>query len=88
MNTLLSKLVVKNVKTHKPSYTTTAFISGFTIICFKLLVSGLTIFHYKMSNVSVSDWSMGVGALSALWVGNKHVNNIQINKEQSKQENN
>ena len=33
-----------------------------------------------MSNVSVSDWSMGVAALSSMWIANKHVNNIQINK--------
>ena len=80
MNTFFSKFIINNVKTQQPSYTTSAFISGFFIISLKLLVSGIVIHGYQMSNVSVSDWSMGVAALSSMWIANKHVNNIQINK--------
>lgn len=84
MNNFLSKLIIKNAETSKPSYTTTAFISGFLLISLKLIVSGLTIRGYKMSDVSVSDWSMGVAALSSMWIANKHVNNIQLNKVSQK----
>lgn len=85
MNNFFSKLIIKNQKTMRPSYTTTAFISGFAIICIKLLLSGITIHSYKMSDVSITDWSAGVAALSAMWISNKHINNIQVNKEKTSQ---
>lgn len=73
---LLSKL---------PSGTPTgvAFYVGFLVINFKLLVSGLTIHTYRMSDVSVSDWATGIAALAALYVSNKHIDNLQKNKQEN-----
>lgn len=64
-----------------------AFYVGFIIINFKLLASGLTIHTYRMSDVSVSDWATGIAALAALYVSNKHIDNLQKNKQEIKQEN-
>lgn len=89
LNKILSKLIIKNVKTHKPSYIVTAFIVGFLIINIKLLFSGIQIFGTKMSDVSITDWATGLAALSAMYISNKHVGNIQINKineQKNKQE--
>lgn len=87
LNKILSHLIIWDQeslsKGHKvPSYTATAFIVGFAILNFKLLVSGLMIYSYKMSDTSITDWATGVAALSAMLIANKHINNIQTNKEQ------
>ena len=79
-------ILINNKKSGNASYTTSMVVYGFGAITFKLLVSGLTLFSYKMSDVSISDWSVGVGALTALWVTNKHINNIQINKQKDSEE--
>lgn len=82
---MLSKLIIKNVKTGKASYVTTAFVVGVFIVNLKLLLSGMQLPHnIKMSEFSGTDYAAAMTALSALWVSNKHVNNLQLNKEEQK----
>ena len=84
---LAASLIAKNSKTHKPSYTTTAFIIGITVVNLKLLLAGVDISHYfKMSEFSGIDYSASIGALGALYISNKHVGNIQANKIQEKKD--
>lgn len=80
LNQILSKLVIKNVKTHKPSYTITAFVTGFFIVNLKLILSGITIFGQKCSDFNGTDYATSIAALGALYISNKHVGNIQANK--------
>lgn len=72
-NNLLSKLIVRDVKTKKPSYTVTAFITGFFIINFKLLFSGINITDkIKMSDFNGVDYAAGVAALGGIYVLRKN----------------
>jgi hypothetical protein len=49
LDAIMSKLVIKNVKTGRPSYILTAFIIGILIVNVKLLLSGVQIGEVKMS---------------------------------------
>lgn len=84
LSSFLSKLVVKNIKTGRPSYVLTAFISGFLMVNIKLLVSGLEINGIKMSDFSGVDYGAAVAALGGIYTLNKKVrlDNIEENKEQ------
>lgn len=75
---------LKDKKTGKPSYTLTAFVTGFAVVNIKLLLAGVEIADkIKMSDFSGGDYSMAVAALGALYVGNKKLNR---NKEDKKDE--
>jgi hypothetical protein len=52
----------------KKSTTLTAFIIGFITVNIKLLISGLTIGGYTMSNFSGIDYSAALAALGAIYV--------------------
>lgn len=78
LKTILSLLTIK--KNGKPSYTTTAFVLGTVIINLKILASGFTFGSYTSSQFSGSDYAQAMASLAALYVSNKHVNNIQQNK--------
>jgi hypothetical protein len=52
----------------KKSTTLTAFILGFITVNVKLLISGLTIGGYTMSNFSGVDYSAALAALGAIYV--------------------
>lgn len=72
-NGMLSKLIVNDVKTKKPSYTVTAFIVGFFVINFKLLFSGIEITDkIKMSDFSGVDYAAAVAALGGIYVLRKN----------------
>lgn len=83
LTSLLTTIGIIDGKSKKYSYTSVAFITGFAVINIKLLFSGFTINSYKFAEVTISDWATGVAALSAMRIANKHVNNIQINKQSS-----
>lgn len=73
LNNVLSKIIVNDVKTKKPSYTVTAFIVGFFIINFKLLFSGIQITEkIKMSDFNGVDYAAGVAALGGIYVLRKN----------------
>ena len=63
----LNKFLIKNSKGEK-SVTVTAFITGFVIVCFKLLASGITIGGLKMAPFSGTEFAAAVGALGAVYV--------------------
>lgn len=88
LNKILSKLIIRNVKTRKPSYTITAFVVGFGIVNLKLILSGITIFGAKMSDFNGTDYATAIAALGALYISNKHVGNLQFNKLKELNENN
>lgn len=73
LDTLLSKFVVKNVKTGQPSYILTAFILGIFIVNIKLLLSGLQIMEIKMSDFSGVDYGASIAALGGIYTLNKQV---------------
>lgn len=73
LNEMLSKLVVKNVKTGQPSYILTAFIIGITVVNIKLLLSGVNIKGYKMSEFNGVDYSAAIAALGGIYTLNKKV---------------
>ena len=81
ISTILSFIGLFDKNSKKISYISVAFLSGMLVINIKLLLSGLTIDGYKMSDTSITDWATGVAALSAMRIANKHVNNIQTNKQ-------
>ena len=80
-HTILSILTIK--KNGVTSYTTTAFVLGTIIINFKLLFSGISFNEFKMQLFSGSDYAQAMASLAALYVSNKHITNIQINKSKS-----
>jgi hypothetical protein len=52
----------------KKSTTLTAFVLGFITVNVKLLISGLTIGGYTMSNFSGVDYSAALASLGAIYV--------------------
>jgi hypothetical protein len=83
LNEIMSKLVIKNVKTGQPSYILTAFISGIFIVNTKLLLSGLQIVDVKMSDFSGVDYAAAIAALGGIYTLNKQVTR---SKEEKKEE--
>lgn len=73
LNDILSKFVVKNVKTGKPSYVLTAFIVGIAIVNIKLLFSGIEIEGIKMSDFNGMDYAAATAALGGIYTLNKKV---------------
>jgi hypothetical protein len=82
LDVIMSKLVIKNVKTGQPSYILTAFILGILIVNVKLLFSGIEVAGIKMSDFSGVDYSAAVAALGGIYTLNK-----QVTKEKYKEEN-
>jgi hypothetical protein len=73
LEAIMSKLVIKNVKTGKPSYILTAFIVGIFIVNAKLLLSGLQIGDVKMSEFSGVDYASSIAALGGIYTLNKKI---------------
>jgi hypothetical protein len=73
LNAILSKLVIKNVKTGQPSYILTAFIVGIFIVNIKLLLSGVQIGDVKMSEFSGVDYASSIAALGGIYTLNKKI---------------
>lgn len=74
LKSILSHLVIKNVKTGKPSYTLTAFMVGVFVVNLKLAVSGIEIRGLKMSDFSGVDYGTSIAALGGIYSLNKHLN--------------
>jgi hypothetical protein len=70
---LLSHLIVKNVKTGRPSYTLTAFMVGVFVVNAKLALSGMEIHGVKMSEFSGVDYGASIAALGGIYSLNKHI---------------
>ena len=65
----------------KPSVTTTAFILGFLVVNFKLIMSGIKINEtVKFIEFSGTDYAAALAALGAVYVLRKH---YQSSKEES-----
>lgn len=79
-NSIISKFVITNIKTGKPSYVLTAFIVGVAVSNIKLLLSGITIGEFTMSAFSGIDYAAAMGALGSIYSLNKH-----LNKQESKE---
>jgi hypothetical protein len=75
----LNKLMIKD-SSGKKSATMTAFVLGFITVNIKLLLSGLTIAGYSMSAFSGTEYAAAVGALGAIYVLRRNVNNNNQNK--------
>ena len=67
-------MIIKNVKTGKPSYTLTMTIVGFLVINIKLLFSGIEIMDkFKMSDFSGVDYAAALAAIGSIHIFNKKV---------------
>jgi hypothetical protein len=73
LDVILSKLVIKNVKTGQPSYILTAFIVGIFIVNVKLLLSGVQMGDVKMSEFSGVDYASSIAALGGIYTLNKKI---------------
>jgi len=85
LNDIISKFVIKNVKTGNPSYVLTAFIVGIGIVNIKLLFSGVEVKGIKMSDFSGLDYSAAIAALGGIYTLNKKVGidaKVKENKEE------
>jgi uncharacterized membrane protein len=84
LNSLLSKLILNDVKTGKPSYTVTAFVIGFLVVNVKLIFSGIAFGdHFTFSQFSGVDYAACVAALGAIYVARK---NSTIKSDEAKDE--
>jgi hypothetical protein len=81
LNAIISKLIVVNVKTGKPSYILTAFVVGVFIVNLKLLFSGFELKGFKMSDFSGTDYGASMAALGAIYSLNKHINKKEEKKD-------
>jgi len=72
LDKILSKLILKDVKTGKPSYTVTAFVFGFWIINIKLLLAGMQFGKFKMSDFSGIDYAAASAAVGSIYVLRKN----------------
>lgn len=61
----------------KKSVTVTAFIWGALVVNAKLLIAGLTIGSFTMSAFTGVDYSAAMGALGAVYVLRRHVDNLK-----------
>jgi hypothetical protein len=75
---ILSRLVIKNVKTGKPSYTLTAFMVGILVVNIKLAISGIEFSGVKMSDFSGVDYGAAIAALGGIYSLNKHLNKKDV----------
>src|ERR1035437_8650519 len=83
LNKLVTLFLLKNSHTGLPSYSATFCFFGFWIICFKLLISGVSFRGFKMSDFSGLDFGAALAAIGAFHVSNKHVYNLK-NKDTDK----
>lgn len=51
------------------------YIVGFVVACFKLLVSGITIYGVTFSTFGGAEFATVVGALGAIYVARNHSDN-------------
>lgn len=73
LDKILSKLILKDVKTGKPSYTVTAFVFGFWVINIKLLLAGMEITDkIKMSEFTGMDYAAAAAAVGSIYVLRKN----------------
>lgn len=72
---ILSKLIIKNVKTGRPSYVLTAFVVGIFVVNLKLLLAGIDFKGFKMSNFTGTDYAASIAALGGVYGWNKQINN-------------
>ena len=78
LKSILSHLVIKNVKTGKPSYTLTAFMVGILVVNVKLAISGIEVGGVKMSDFSGVDYAAAIAALGGIYSLNKHLNKKDV----------
>jgi hypothetical protein len=83
-NSILSKLVINNVKTGQPSYILTAFMMGVGIVNFKLLMSGMQIGSLKISEFTGVEYAAAMAALGGIYTLNKQV--VMSNSKDEKKE--
>jgi hypothetical protein len=87
-NDLLSKLIIKDVKTGKPSYTVTAFVVGFLVVNAKLILSGITIADkFTFASFSGVDYAAAIAALGGIYVMRKNAS-IKSDKDETKNDQN
>lgn len=68
---------------NEPSITATAFVTGFLVVLFKLIFSGVSVMNYfKLAEFTGSDFSMSVAALGALYVAHVGVNKYNNSNNQ------
>lgn len=73
---MLEKLMIKNVKTKKPSYTTTMVVVAFGVINLKLLLSGIEVMDkVKMSEFSGTEYAAALASIGGIYLWNKKVKN-------------
>jgi hypothetical protein len=63
----MERFLVKDTS-GKKSLTATAFLIGFLVVCGKLIVSGIEVGDIKMSQFDGADFAAAVGALGAIYV--------------------
>jgi len=72
LDKLINAFVIKNVKTGKPSYTTTMVIIGFGVINLKLLLAGMEITDkIKFSDFTGIDYAACLTAIGGIYLWNK-----------------
>lgn len=73
LDKILSTLILKDIKTGKPSYTVSAFVFGFFVINIKLLLAGINITdEIKMSDFSGVDYAASAAAIGSIYVLRKN----------------
>ena len=82
LDTVFSKLVVRNIKTGQPSYVLTAFILGIAIVNIKLLLSGIQFNGIKMSDFTGVDYAASIAALGGIYTLNKQIKYPKEKKEE------
>lgn len=70
---MLDKLVIKDVKTGKPSYTLTVFLLGSLLINLKLLLSGMQFTEtFKFETFSGLDYAAAMGSIGMVYTLRKN----------------
>lgn len=70
---MLDKLVIKDVKTGKPSYTLTVFLLGSLLINLKLLLSGMQFTEtFKFEIFSGIDYAAAMGSIGMVYTLRKN----------------
>ena len=77
---MFEKLLIKDTSGNK-SITMTAFVVGFLVVNLKLLISGLTLAGYQMSNFTGGDYGTSLAALGAIYILRRHNNKEEGKKE-------
>lgn len=81
LDKILSKFILRDIKTGKPSYTVTAFVFGFWVINIKLLLAGMQFNDkIKMSEFNGVDYAAAAAAIGSIYVLRKN-NTIKSDSE-------